>query len=326
MGLFWFITGVVLLALSVVSLMWSRSYRKELKANASNYRDKERGDLDNMRAGLKFAAAVLFILGGFTIVWDSWTMVSPKNVGVVDNMGSADRTLNNGPHWVYPWANVNIVDATTKNINLDADAHNCMSVRLRMGQEACVDLTGQWHINQDRDANLVWQKYRGKDDLTTVIETNVVKRELQRALNDAFASYDPLAFLNTGKESDENSGTLSNEVLRDMQSRLPSGVVMENFLISQIHYDAATQSKLDAFSQAQGDTRIAQQQTLTAAEQKLAAQKLAEAAAALNNPGIQYQNCLNMLNALALKDQLKNLPASFNCGNGGSVILQPNTR
>jgi regulator of protease activity HflC (stomatin/prohibitin superfamily) len=333
-GLFWFILGVVLVLFGIGAFFlvkrWTKQaklYYKEMADLIAGYdtqREKQRltikaEEAESSRSAIKLIGFVLVILGLFTITWDSWTMISPRSVGVVDNMGNADVTLSNGASWVYPWANIRVVDATTKNVNLDADTKNCMTVRLATGQEACVDLTGQWHINQDKDANLIWQKYRGNEDLTDLVQKNVILRDLQRAMNAAFLSYDPLSALITGKASDENSVTLATEALTDIRTTLPQGVVMENLQIGQIHYGAVTQQKLDAFAQSQADTRIAEQNVKTAEQQKLAAQELAKAKADLNDPGVQYQNCLNALSKLAADDQLKNLPNAFTCGSSNVI-------
>lgn len=74
---------------------------------------------------------------------------------------------------------------------------------------------------------------------------------------------------------------------------------------------------LNGFAQALADTQIATQQKLTAEQQKLANDFLA--AASSNDPGVKYQNCLNLVKDLAAKGQLQNLPPTFNCGGPDST-------
>lgn len=279
------------------------------------------------------------VVGGIIMFLDSFTMIPPRNEGIVNTLGKTEGSIGPGWHRVKPWSSIETVDATVQNINLNADMAKwnnekiCTAVQVRLANNttACVDLTGQWNIDQvGGTASLLWQKYRGSDDhLIQNVGNNVVRRELQRAMNKAFEKYNPLEHLNdpaalkTGGVGALDTAALSALVLADLKSSVDTGVVVDKLIISLVHFDAVTQSKLDGFAQALADTQIATQQKLTA-EQQAAANQILANTAATNDPGVQWQNCINFLKELAAKDQLKNLNAAFTCnsvGTGSPVII-----
>ncbi len=277
----------------------------------------------------RWIGIVLVLCGLFTVAWDSFTIVPAKNVAVVNTFGRAEDAVDNGFHWVKPWSSIETIDATVQNVNLNADLGqwnngNCTTIPVRLANQttACLDLTLQWNIDQKSNANQLWQSYRGtNDDVVGNVGRNVVQRELQRAANKAFQAYDPLAVLGSnGKPVGPSTTDLSATILEDMRRSVDRGIVVDKLLISLVHYDAVTQQKLNGYAQALADTQIAIQQKLTAEQQKEANNLLA--AASSNDPGVKYQNCLNLLKDLAAKGQLQNLPQTFNCdGSQTPVIL-----
>lgn len=264
--------------------------------------------------------ASLVLLGLFTVVWDSFTVVPARNVGIVNVLGKADQSLDNGFHWVTPWASIETVDATVQNVNLDSDTKNCVTVRLANQTTACVDLTLQWNIDQNANANVLWQRYRGSnDDVVGNIGRNVVERELRRSLNVVFEKYNPLAVLSNTGGVQVSTGDLASQALALMKTSVDQGIVIDTMLISVVHYDDVTQQKLNGYAQALADTQIATQQKLTAEQQKLANDQLAVGSS--NDAGVKYQNCLNLLKDLAAKGQLQNLPPTFNCGDSTTPVI-----
>lgn len=275
------------------------------------------------------AVAVMF-LGGLIVFFDSYVIIPARNVGIVNTFGKAEATLDNGWHWVKPWSSVEHVDATVQNINMNADLGQwdknvCTTIAVRLGNQttACLDLTLQWNVDPNANANKLWQSYRGtNNEVVPNIGRNVVQRELQRAANKAFESYNPLAVLTGGHTT--TTVDLSNAILSDMKQSVDPGVIVDKFLISLVHYDAVTQAKLNGFAQALADTQIATQQKLTAEQQKLANEVLA--AASSSDPGVMYQNCLNLIKDLAAKNQLQNLPEVFSCSGGAATPVILNAR
>lgn len=298
--MFWFVAGIICVLLGLVAAFIAPALKEE-KA-----------------VGFLFAAT-LVILGLFTVIWDSFTVVPARNVAVVNTFGRAEGALPNGFHWVKPWSSIETIDATLQNINRDQDTKNCVTVRLANQTTACVDVTLQWNIDQNANANELWQRYRGTDGkVVEHVGKNVVERELQRALNRTYETYNPLAVLQNG-QAPQKTDDLATVVLKDMRDHVDHGVVVDTLLISMTHFDDTTQGKLNAFAQALADTQVATQTKLTNEQIKLANGLLASSAS--SDPGVQYQNCLTLIKDLAVKDQLKNLPATFNCNESATPVL-----
>lgn len=263
----------------------------------------------------RYVGVGLMVLAAILLFFDSFTIIPARNVGIVNNFGKANETLSNGAHFVPPWSSIETVDATVQNVNLDNP--NCVTVRLANQTTACVDLTLQWNIDQHANANELWQRYRGNNDkVVENIGNNVVRRELQRALNVAFEQYNPLAVLTNSGAPQISTGDLARQVLAAMKASVDPGIDVDTLLISIVHFDPVTQNKLNGYAQALADTQIATQQKLTAEQQKLANDILATQSS--NDPGVQYQNCLNLVKFLASEGQLGNLPTTFNCSQAGA--------
>lgn len=287
----WFVLGIILVLLGGVGIVARAKFRNPAYT-------------DDARIVATIVAVAGIALGLFTIAWDSFTVVPARNVGVVTEFGKATTSLNNGFHWVAPWANVETIDATVQNINLDADTHNCITVRLANQTTACVDVTVQWGIDQHANANELWQRYRGtNDNVVANVGHNVVERELRRALNVVFEQYNPLSVL-AGGGNPTTTDDLANRALEEIKAHVDPGIVIDTMRISLVHYDDTTQGKLNGYAQALADTQIATQQKLTATQQKMANDLLASGSS--NDPGVMYQNCLNLLKDFAAKGQLQN--------------------
>ena len=139
----------------------------------------------------------------------------------------------------------------------------------------------------------------------------------------AFSTYDPLQVLQGGQLLDTT--TLQAPVEVALKGDMPSGVLILDVRFAQIHYSATTQSKIDAFSQSVADTKIAVQNEQTATAQA-AANKILAADASSSNPGVQYQNCLNLIANLASKGQLVQLQnGGFFCAQNGNTSVIANS-
>jgi regulator of protease activity HflC (stomatin/prohibitin superfamily) len=290
-----FIIGILLVLLGIGALVYSQGLPQASE-----------------RRGARGLAVVLLLLGVFVVAWDSFTIVPARNVGIVNTFGNAGQALDNGFHVVAPWSSVETIDATVQNINLSSDAHNCITVRLANQTTACVDVTVQWNIDQHANANELWQRYRGNnDDVVHNVGSNVVERELRRSLNVVFESYNPLAVL-SGAAPTIKTDDLATKALNEIRTHVDTGIVVDTVRIPLVHFDDVTQAKLNGYAQALADTQIATQQKLTAEQQKLANQELAVAAS--NDPGVLYQNCLNLVKDLAARASSRTFPPPSTVG------------
>jgi regulator of protease activity HflC (stomatin/prohibitin superfamily) len=222
--------------------------------------------------------------------------------------------LPNGWHWIAPWSDVEKFDASIQTLKLDAVGHNCVTVRLGNQTTACVDVSVQWNIDQGADVVDLYRRYRTFDN----IETNLVRRQLQRALNVSFETYDPLRTVNGGDQPGQTLDDLAGKSETTLRTAVGHGIQIHNVTIPLVHYDGTTEDRLKAYQQALADTRIAEQRKQTAS-------KVAEANAILagsqasKDAGVQYQNCLDMVERSAKSGG--NLPAGFSCGSGTPVVV-----
>lgn len=274
------------------------------------------------------AGCFLALLGGILLIVDSHHTVASRGVAIQTSFGKVrGATLGPGWHWIAPWNDVEEFDASVQTLKYYQDEKNddggCITVRLANSNTACVDVTTQWHINHEGDVKDLYLSYKTWDN----IHDNLVRRQLGSALNEVFGSYDPLASVDNNGNATVNTKQLQDRVRAALQRDLASAIKADSVTIPIVHFDDNTENRLKAFQSAKADTRIAEQQKLTAVQQALANQELARGAAALNDPGVKYQNCLNLIAALAKENQLGSLPQTFSCSEAATpVLLQPGRR
>lgn len=320
--LFWFIVSLLLIVIGLLGLKYRKKYQPSSNLGLSPR------EAQAARRGVLVLPILTIALGGAILVMDSWTMVPAKNAGVLNILGNANSSIDNGAHIVYPWATIERVDATKQNVNLNADmgqwANNvCTTIPVRLGNSttACPDLTLQWNINEKANISKLWRDYRGtNDNVVANVGVNLVMRKLQAAANQAFEHFDPLKSLDDQGNVNISTTQLGKDIEQNLRDALGSDIVIDYVTLGLVHYDAATQSRINAYAQQVADTRIAEQAVQTAIRQAEANAKLA-ADTNSSNEGVKYQNCLNLIRDLAAKDQLKNLPPAFTCGEGGANVL-----
>lgn len=262
----------------------------------------------------RLIATLVVVLGLAIVTFNSFTVVPPRNVGVLVEFGKADKSLENGWHMVAPWSSVENIDGTVQT--------QLMTVTVRLANQttAQVDTVVQWNVDPKSNANTLWQRYRGRnDDVIKNIHDNVVWRQTTVALNSVFASYNPLVVLTGGTEN-RSQADLAKQAEAMLKSSVDPGIVIDTLAISLVHFDPVTQDKLNGYAQALADTQIATQQKLTAEQQRLANEKLAVGSS--SDPGVKYQNCLNLIKDLAAKLQLQNLQyGGLMCSTGDNSII-----
>lgn len=290
----WFIITLILAVLAVLSFLF--------------------GFMADEDSGIAAALGLTLLTIVFLLI-SAVTTIPTRTVGVVTSFGRPTEALPNGWHWIAPWSSVEKFDASIQTLKLDSAGHNCVTVRLGNQTTACVDVSVQWHINQNANVIDLYKRYRTFDN----VEENLVHRQLQRAMNIAFEKYDPLRAVNgTTDQSGQSLDELARQAENTLRQAVGHGVEIVNLTIPLVHYDGNTEDRLKAYQQALADTRIAEQRKLTA-------QKVAESNAILagstasRDSGVQYQNCLDMVERVAKVNG--NLPAGFSCGGGTPVVV-----
>jgi hypothetical protein len=268
---------------------------------------------------------VFSVLGMLLLFNASATLVPTRSIGVEVSFGRPVGKLDNGFHLVLPWHKVEKFDTRKKTIVMrgdgkDADA-GCVNVRLGNQTTACVDVNrAQWNINPDGDIISLYRQFKSFD----TIEHAVVMGQITNGLVNTLSDFDPLATVNGGDAATKSTAQLSTEALTTTQAAIDQAVgdgVKLDLLQIFVNYNDVTQQKLNDYAKAIAETRIAQQNGLTAAQNAKANKALTDAGAAYKDPGVQYQNCLNLIRDLATRNQLGQLPATFNCGDPRSQVI-----
>lgn len=278
------------------------------------------------RPGALALGALLSVLAFCLLFFDSFTTVPARSVAVQTAFGKVQgHPLGSGWHWVAPWNDIEKFDASVQTLKFyqaeKKDNGDCITVRLANNTNACVDVTAQWQINHAGDVNSLYLQYKTFDN----IHDNLVLRQLQSALNEVFGTYDPLIAVGTSQDKPQtNTKDLQDDVKSALQRDLGTVILIPSVTIPLVHFDQATEDRLKAFQAAKADTQIAEQQKATAQAQA-DANKILAVDPSTKDPGVQYQNCLNLIRELGKAGQLPGLPPTFNCNQGGTgdpVLVQ----
>ena len=258
--------------------------------------------------------ASVLVIGVALLLFLSFTVVPARSVGVQTSFGQTVGTLDPGLHAVRPWSSVDTWDASIQTVKYDGgkDDEKPLTVRLKNQTTATVNVTVQWRLASDADITQLYKDYRRFE----AIADNVVKRQLQNALNEVFETYDPLASITGDGTQLVQLSDLAKSALPILQRAMPKGVEVLNLTLPNIQYDAVVQDNINKIIAAAAATKQAEQQEATA-------KALAEAAKLLSagdlSPAVLYQNCLSMVERLLSAGH--ELPAGFTCGAPPTTVI-----
>lgn len=270
-------------------------------------------------AALVGAVALVVAIG--VLLVDSYTSIPTRSVGIQTFGGRPiGQPLGAGYHWVAPWHDLNTCDGTVQSLNFtddDGDDGKPLKVRLANSTTADVNVRLQWNLANNQEIVDLFGKYRGCGNVRDLL----VKGQLQHVLNVQFAKYEPMRSLTGGDKSGPSIDDLAAAARTDLQNLVGNGISIGTLTVPIIHYDKTTEDRLHAIQQSIGNTRIAEQDKLTAEIVKQTNDLLA-ASTSSKDPGVQFQNCLSMIDKLSSRGQLGQLPVnSLQCvaGQGGGV-------
>ena len=266
------------------------------------------------------ASVVVACIVGLTLVltlFGSIAIVGTKEVGIVTAFNRPVDTLDNGIHFKAPWQDVSEMDGAIQTDNHTQDGKSCVDARIAHQIVACVDVTVRWRIREGA-ADTLFRDYRDFDN----VRSSLVARELATDVNAAFSEYDPLAVDAAGNATGTPLNDLSGAVLKSMQSQIGGQVEVLSVFIPVMHFDDATQSRLNALQSQVAQTRIATQAVKTAEQQAQANQALAVSVS--NDSNVLVSKCLDVLSEMVTKGQ--SVPAGFTCWPGGSSLVIPATK
>lgn len=258
------------------------------------------------------------------LVLSCFTLVGTQDVGVLVAFGHPEGGLSNGLHFKAPWDDVVKLDGKVQTDTYASNGYNgsdqkgaqdgCINVRIARQATACVNVTIRWQLDKS-GVDYLFRNYRDNDN----IRDNLLHRDLQTAVNVAFAHYDPLALDTNGNSTQPTSADLSASVLEALHNQVGKYLIVSQIYIPLFNFDPDTQKRLNGLQQQVAQTRIAQQSIQTAAATAQANEVLARSVS--HNPNVLVSRCLDILNEAVQKGQA--LPAGFSCfpGSGSGVAI-----
>ncbi|AEB44046.1 MULTISPECIES: SPFH domain-containing protein [Micromonospora] len=188
-----------------------------------------------------------------------------RSVGIVTSFGKpTGEVTGSGLKWVAPWQRVGEWDAgRQKYDHIGNDA--CVRVRTGTLADACVEVLIEWQV-QPENAPQQFMDYKGDFDSFRGQRVGV---QLDSAVNDAFASYNPL------ERIDAKTGNLNvdlkpfaESIKSSAEGRLGSDVDILSVTITRVNHDEKTEGNIKAFQDKLAQTRNLEQDRRNAEIQK----------------------------------------------------------
>ncbi len=220
------------------------------------------------------ASAVAGIVALLFIVAPCFSIIQARTVGVAVEFGQPKAVLENGPHFVKPWASVEKFDLAMQNDIYNGaqegeGGRGPVTVRLANGSQARADASIQWQLKPEGMMETYYD-YREMD----AIRSNLVDRNFRDALNTVMGSYDPL---NIDPDSEDTTrDQLAEGVKKIMAEKIGDQIDVRSVTIPIISYDEATQARIDELQTEFARTRIAEQKQKTAEKEADANRRIQE--------------------------------------------------
>lgn len=260
----------------------------------------------------KWVALGLAGLAGLLVVVSAFNPVGTQDIGVVQSFGRPVAYVGNGAQWTLPWETVTDMDYAIQVTDFTASSCD-IQLRLADGQTACAKVAVRWRINKTA-ADTLFRNYKGS---TAGIENGLLIPELQNTANQVFASYDPVALLNsTAKPGSPDNPTvpqLATQVQTQLSDKIGSDVTIISLFIPNITYSPTVQARINAVLAQKADTLVAQQSEQTALAQAQANKDIAASVSA--NPAVNESRCLDIMQQIV---KAGNVPPVNMCNLGGS--------
>lgn len=234
------------------------------------------------RRGVRIIAAALTAIAVLFAILGSFTIVGTRQVGIVTSFSRpTGTTLDNGLHFKPFWQNVSEMDAAIQ-IDKYVGDHR-IQVRLGNASTALADASIRWNIKQNA-ADQLFVQYKEFSN----VRVNLVERNLQVALNEVFATFDPLAPQNLDRSP---LPALSAKALELLRQKVGDQIEILDVSVPVIDFDDATEGKINQLNAERAATAVAMQAQKTADAQAEANRKLASSVS--NDPNVVVANCIN---------------------------------
>lgn len=248
------------------------------------------------------SGAVTALVSVATLFLAVTTIVPPRTVGIPVTFGHVGSPNGSGLMWHAPWTDVVLMDATIQA--LDASGDNPTIAKDVDKADIFVHNNVRWSIREEQASELYlqYQNFERVGDL-------LVQPTVRESIASVMQNFDPLATDNP------QLSEIAATVKRDLEQRLSDKINIDSVSITLLDPSEATKSRINALNIEKGNTRIAEQRALTAAQEAQANRVLAESVS--DDPNVLVSKCLDLIN------EGKALPAGFQCwpDSGGSVVL-----
>lgn len=205
-------------------------------------------------------ALVLFV--GFPVIFGSWTVVSPQEVGIITRLGSIKRTLDSGFHGKLPFVeDIVKLDTSVKVLPVDELAYS------KDVQTIQAQATISYTVNRG-SAESLYREYK-KD-----YENRLVIPAVKESIKTVFSRY-------TAQGAIDNRGKLSAEMSELLSTKfLNTGINITAINLTNIDFDdafeAAIKSKQVAEQKALEQVNVTKQEEEKKKQEILKAEALAE--------------------------------------------------
>ncbi|NGM11287.1 SPFH domain-containing protein [Verrucosispora sp. WMMA2044] len=188
-----------------------------------------------------------------------------RSVGIVTSFGKpTGEVTGSGLKWVTPWQRVGEWDAGRQKYDHIGN-DQCVRVRTGTLADACVEVLIEWQV-QPENAPQQFMDYKGDFESFRGQRVGV---QLDSAVNDAFATYNPL------ERIDSKTGNLnvdlkpfSASIKSNAEGRLAEDVEILSVTITRVNHDDKTEGNIKAFQDKLAQTRNLEQDRLNAEIQK----------------------------------------------------------
>ncbi|NLU78710.1 stomatin [Micromonospora sp. HNM0581] len=188
-----------------------------------------------------------------------------RSVGIVTSFGKpTGEVTGSGLKWVTPWQRVGEWDAGRQKYDHIGNQH-CVRVRTGTLADACVEVLVEWQVRPE-NAPQQFMDYKGDFESFRGQRVGV---QLDSAVNDAFATYNPL------ERIDSKTGNLnvdlkpfSASIKSNAEGRLTDDVEILSVTITRVNHDDKTEGNIKAFQDKLAQTRNLEQDRLNAEIQK----------------------------------------------------------
>lgn len=207
----------------------------------------------------------LGVLSVLFLVFASANQVPVRNVGIITSFSKpTDKTTGSGLKWVAPWHKIADWDASVQTSD-HAAADKCTTVRIGSMATACVESKVRWKVKESA-APEQYMSYKG--DFNNM-KNNLFETELQNAMTDVFATYNPLSSIDLKTGQTKFDGTEHAKQLQaKLDTKIGNQIVIESVTVPLVHHDAKTEANIEQYQNVIAQGRILGQKQANAEIEK----------------------------------------------------------